>query len=581
MKKIITKILLMALLVLPLSTATNALAALNVTTDPATVISSTDATLNATNGASDAIGHSFWASLATFSTASPILTPGVTFSTPDLGIITATTPFSALLSSTGITVTPNTTYYVAAWSNVGGTWYPGEVLSFTTAPTLLDITVTAENFNTHKGTDYWGATTGYLLGGTDASQVVSVSVSLYDGSDNLLVTNTSKSAAKVNNTLQGPQYSSAFIVQPGTYTTSSTWNFGVWSPESNVIPAKMVVTATDVNGDTYTAQNTSFQASEPSHPTWASLFTGTLSAEDFGVVNYDTGLGMIKGYTAGFGLADNTFAGATSVVVKLYSAGDVLLQTNTAILPKFNADITGTQFSSPFDVSGAFDYATDGYWTNVRETQFGQSVPATKVVATVTLANGKVVTATNTNLTGDPTTIYPADLVGPPTRKEECKENGWMTFNNPSFKNQGQCIKFVEQHINDGNGEAKGKITMSNPSQKIKFDVSSKENKDKGKVAYWNYDYAGGTLFYKTNTECVFVDESTNTARFMFQIPDGHPGLSGLYIIASVQDNGENGVGDTYAHTATSSLATATSLCEDGGSFTSYSITGGDIMVKK
>jgi hypothetical protein len=145
--------------------------------------------------------------------------------------------------------------------------------------------------------------------------------------------------------------------------------------------------------------------------TWATTSgaakNGALNAEDFGVVNYDTGLGILKGYTAGFGLTDATFAGATSVVVKLYSAGNVLLQTNTAILPKFNADITGTQFSSPFDVSGTFAYATDGYWTNARETQFGQSVPATKVVATVALLNGKVVTAENTNLAGDPATIYP------------------------------------------------------------------------------------------------------------------------------------------------------------------------------
>ena len=142
---------------------------------------------------------------------------------------------------------------------------------------------------------------------------------------------------------------------------------------------------------------------------------GTLSAEDFGVVSYDVGggLGMLKGYTAGFGLADNTFAGATSVVVKLYTAGDVLLQTNTAILSKFNADITGTQFSSPFDVSGTFNYAADGYWTNVRESQYGQSVSATKVVATVTLENGRIVTATNTNLTGNPTTIYPPANTAP------------------------------------------------------------------------------------------------------------------------------------------------------------------------
>ncbi len=139
----------------------------------------------------------------------------------------------------------------------------------------------------------------------------------------------------------------------------------------------------------------------------AAVPLGSLSAEDFGVVNYDTGLGMLKGYSAGFGLTDATFAGATSVVVKLYSAENALLQTNTAIFPKFNTDITGTQFSSPFDVSGNFDYATDGYWANVRETQFGQSTPATRVVATVTLANGKIVTAENTNMVGDATTIYP------------------------------------------------------------------------------------------------------------------------------------------------------------------------------
>lgn len=139
--------------------------------------------------------------------------------------------------------------------------------------------------------------------------------------------------------------------------------------------------------------------------TGTAMALGSIAAEDFGVVNYDTGLGMLKGYTAGFGLTNATFAGAQSVVVKLYS-GATLLQTNTATA-KVGTDITGNQISSPFDVSGNFNYVTDGYWTNVREAQYGQSMPATKVVATVTLANGKVVTAENTILTGDPTTIYP------------------------------------------------------------------------------------------------------------------------------------------------------------------------------
>ena len=45
-------------------------------------------------------------------------------------------------------------------------------------------------------------------------------------------------------------------------------------------------------------------------------------------------------------------------------------------------------------------------------------------------------------------------LVGPPTNKDQCKNGGWKTFNNPSFKSQGDCVSFVENH-NDkgGNGD--------------------------------------------------------------------------------------------------------------------------------
>lgn len=168
---------------------------------------------------------------------------------------------------------------------------------------------------------------------------------------------------------------------------------------------------------------------------------GSLAAEDFGVVNYDTGLGILKGYTAGFGLTDATFAGVQSVVVQLFS-GATLLQTNTATA-QVGVDIVGNQISSPFDVSGNFNYVTDGYWTNVRELQYGQSTPATRVVATVVLANGKTVTAENLILTGDPTTIYPVvvpPVVTTPTDKNQCKSGGWKTFTTPSYKNQGQCV---------------------------------------------------------------------------------------------------------------------------------------------
>ena len=131
-----------------------------------------------------------------------------------------------------------------------------------------------------------------------------------------------------------------------------------------------------------------------------------LAAQDFGVVNYDTGLGILKGYTAGFGLTNATFAGVQSVVVKLYS-GETLLQTNTAT-PKVGATITGAQISSPFDVLGAFDYATDGYWTNVRGAEYGLHLVPDRVVMRVKLVDGKMLRAENRLLTGDPTIIVPA-----------------------------------------------------------------------------------------------------------------------------------------------------------------------------
>ena len=50
----------------------------------------------------------------------------------------------------------------------------------------------------------------------------------------------------------------------------------------------------------------------------------------------------------------------------------------------------------------------------------------------------KVVVAT----TGGSTT-YDFEPILTPTNKDQCKNGGWMTFNTPVFKNQGDCIQFV------------------------------------------------------------------------------------------------------------------------------------------
>ena len=56
-------------------------------------------------------------------------------------------------------------------------------------------------------------------------------------------------------------------------------------------------------------------------------------------------------------------------------------------------------------------------------------------------------TADLTNITFNGVTQVPVvTQVGPPTSKAVCKHGGWKTFNNPSFKNQGQCVSFVASH---------------------------------------------------------------------------------------------------------------------------------------
>lgn len=46
---------------------------------------------------------------------------------------------------------------------------------------------------------------------------------------------------------------------------------------------------------------------------------------------------------------------------------------------------------------------------------------------------------------GTQTTTYDFNgAVPPPTSKDQCKHGGWATFNDPAFRNQGECVAYVE-----------------------------------------------------------------------------------------------------------------------------------------
>lgn len=44
------------------------------------------------------------------------------------------------------------------------------------------------------------------------------------------------------------------------------------------------------------------------------------------------------------------------------------------------------------------------------------------------------------------------DVLAPvvPQSKDECKNKGWMNFSNPTFKNQGSCVSYVESNERAG-----------------------------------------------------------------------------------------------------------------------------------
>jgi hypothetical protein len=122
----------------------------SVVTDPASSLAPTTATLNGTNGPVAADNTSFWWGTSPISgTLTPGVNPGGSSEFPSTGwASTGVNPGASVgqqfsYALTGLT--PNTTYYFVAWSEVGGIWYPGVVLSFETAtapPTVLPSVAT-------------------------------------------------------------------------------------------------------------------------------------------------------------------------------------------------------------------------------------------------------------------------------------------------------------------------------------------------------------------------------------------------------------------------------------------------------
>ncbi|MES2408863.1 MAG: Ig-like domain-containing protein [Patescibacteria group bacterium] len=266
----------------------------NPTTNSATGITETDATLNATNGTGDAVGHSFWASLNTFDTSSPTLPSGV-YSTPDLGPISSSTPFSALLSTVnGLgPISSSTTYYFAGWSNVSGTWYPGSVESFTTASP--NVAVTGVNIDDSSASIEVG-NTHQLTASTTPSDATNQNIS-WDSSNTGVATVDSTGLVTA--------------VAEGTTTITATTQDGGFTDTADITVTPVASSVPTCNGSTFDGFST---GSVNGQGGWSSTggFDEGVVDNNYGYTSFGCKVFRLSNAIASDGFGNQTFTPSTA-----------------------------------------------------------------------------------------------------------------------------------------------------------------------------------------------------------------------------------------------------------------------------
>ncbi len=134
-----------------------------------------------------------------------------------------------------------------------------------------------------------------------------------------------------------------------------------------------------------------------------------------------------------------------------FSGSTVTLPSEVIIGVAYNTADYGV---APLQVAGPYNSLNVGIPTN-QIVSFGTDNGTDKVFMNTSFAGfytdgGSGGTGTfreDTNWTPNGTVAFKIDatapLVGPATNKDQCKNDNWKKFNNPSYKNQGQCVSSV------------------------------------------------------------------------------------------------------------------------------------------
>jgi hypothetical protein len=149
-----------------------------------------------------------------------------------------------------------------------------------------------------------------------------------------------------------------------------------------------------------------------------------------------TGLGGQSFTSASFTLANPAQCQGGSPRFNLFTTGGTFFLGCNNVTPVVNGDGTATYTFTAGTIAAG-----------------GNQVP----VPTGTINSAEVLidsqgTADLTNITVNGVTEVPAVV---PTTNAQCKKGGWKTFTDPKFKNQGQCVAYVNHHSAHGKSHTK------------------------------------------------------------------------------------------------------------------------------
>lgn len=169
--------------------------------------------------------------------------------------------------------------------------------------------------------------------------------------------------------------------------------------------------------------------------------------------NTDAGCTVgFAGTVTGTPIAAGTFMSTLTIYYKQYTlgnpsyafcapaSGSVTLVDGTNSANTISKDESGQVCASSFASGGSYTFT--GTYTITGGTGIYSGASGSGTVNTYEAVQGGPITGSEDGT-----------INTPPSSKDSCKDGGWMTFSNPSFKNQGDCVSFVATNgRNPGNG---------------------------------------------------------------------------------------------------------------------------------